>query len=215
MSDPKPRTLGALLYPQFELLDLYGPLEMFGSLGKALRIVTIAEQSGPVAGAQGPCTVAEHSYASAPPLDLLLVPGGVGTFPQLKSEGLLAFLRERAPSCEVAMSVCSGSALYAAAGLLDGKRATTNKQFFSMIAASGPRTNWVKEARWVEDGRYVTSSGVSAGTDMALAVIAKLWGGEVAQQIADITEYEWQRDAARDPFARFLDHAKLTPELAP
>jgi transcriptional regulator GlxA family with amidase domain len=215
MTDPKPRTLGAVLYPQFELLDLYGPLEMFGSLGKALRIVTIADQPGPIASTQGPCTMAEHSYASAPPLDLLLVPGGVGTFPQLKSEALLAFLRERAPRCEVAMSVCSGSALYAAAGLLDGKRATTNKQFFSTIAASGPNTHWVREARWVEDGRYVTSSGVSAGTDMALAVIAKLWGGDVAQQIADITEYEWQRDAARDPFARFLDQAKLTPELAP
>jgi transcriptional regulator GlxA family with amidase domain len=214
MSDPKPRTLGAILYPQFELLDLYGPLEMFGSLGSALRIVTIAEQAGPVPSTPGPCTVAEHSFASAPPLDLLLVPGGVGTFPQLKSSALLDFLRERAPRCEVAMSVCTGAALYAAAGLLDGRRATTNKQFFSITTASGPHTQWVREARWVEDGRFVTSSGVSAGTDMALAVIARLWGAAVAQQVADLTEYEWQRDAARDPFARFLDHAKLAPELA-
>jgi transcriptional regulator GlxA family with amidase domain len=213
MSDPKPRTLGALLYPQFELLDLYGPLEMFGSLGKALQIVTIAEQPGPVRSSPGPSTVAEHSFSSAPPLDLLLVPGGVGTFPQLTNEAMLGFLRERAPRCEVAMSVCTGAALYAAAGLLDGRRATTNKQFFSVTCASGAKTSWVKEARWVEDGAYVTSSGVSAGTDMALAVIAKLWGAPVAQQIADLTEYEWQRDAARDPFARFLDQAKLSPEL--
>ncbi len=213
MSDPKPRTLGAILYPQFELLDLYGPLEMFGSLGPALRIVTIAEQAGPVRSTPGPSTVAEHSFASAPPLDLLLVPGGVGTFPQLENAALLGFLRERAPRCEVAMSVCTGAALYAAAGLLDGRRATTNKQFFSMTGARGPRTQWVREARWVEDGAFVTSSGVSAGTDMALAVIARLWGVPIAQQIADLTEYEWQRDAARDPFARFLDHAKLSPEL--
>jgi transcriptional regulator GlxA family with amidase domain len=213
MSDPKPRTLGAILYPQFELLDLYGPLEMFGSLGPALRIVTIAEQAGPVRSTPGPSTVADHSFASAPPLDLLLVPGGVGTFPQLENAALLGFLRERAPRCEVAMSVCTGAALYAAAGLLDGRRATTNKQFFSMTSASGPRTQWVREARWVEDGALVTSSGVSAGTDMALAVIARLWGVPIAQQIADLTEYEWQRDAARDPFARFLDHAKLSPEL--
>jgi transcriptional regulator GlxA family with amidase domain len=82
-----------------------------------------------------------------------------------------------------------------------------------MTCASGPKTTWLKEARWVEDGTMVTSSGVSAGTDMALAVIAKLWGETVAQQIADITEYEWQRDASRDPFARFLDQAKLSPEL--
>jgi transcriptional regulator GlxA family with amidase domain len=214
MSDPEPRTLGAVLYPQFELLDLYGPLEMFGSLGRALRIVTLAEQAGPVPSTPGPSTVAEHSFASAPPLDLLLVPGGVGTFAQLKNAALLGFLRERAPRCEVAMSVCTGAALYAAAGLLDGRRATTNKQFFSLTSASGPRTDWVREARWVEDGSFVTSSGVSAGTDMALAVIARLWGASVAQQIADLTEYEWQRDAGRDPFARFLDHAKLSPELA-
>jgi transcriptional regulator GlxA family with amidase domain len=213
MPDPKPRTLGAILYPQFELLDLYGPLEMFGCLGPALRIVTVAEQPGPVRSSPGPCTVAEHSFASAPALDLLLVPGGVGTFPQLKNAEMLGFLRDRAPRAEVAMSVCTGAALYAAAGLLDGRRATTNKQFFSMTCASGPKTTWLKEARWVEDGKMVTSSGVSAGTDMALAVIAKLWGGAAAQQIADITEYEWQRDAARDPFARFLDQAKLAPEL--
>jgi transcriptional regulator GlxA family with amidase domain len=212
MSDPKPRTLGAVLYPQFELLDLYGPLEMFGCLGPALRIVTVAEHAGPVASTPGPSTLAEHSFASAPPLDLLLVPGGVGTFPQLKNDALLAFLRERVPRAELAMSVCTGSALYAAAGLLDGRRATTNKQFFSLTCASGPKTDWVKEARWVEDGKLVTSSGVSAGTDMALAMIAKLWGRPVAQQVAELTEYEWQSDPARDPFARFLDHGKLAPE---
>lgn len=107
------------------------------------------------------------------------------------------------------MSVCTGAALFAKAGLLDGRRATTDKQFFSMTCASGPSTKWEREARWVEDGSIVTSSGVSAGTDMSLAVIAKLWGRPVAQQIADLTEYEWQTDAARDPFTRFLDHAKL------
>jgi transcriptional regulator GlxA family with amidase domain len=213
MSDPKPRTLGALLYPQFELLDLYGPLEMFGCIGPALRIVTVAEQAGPVASTPGPCTVAEHSFASAPKLDLLLVPGGLGTFPQLKNDAMLDFLRARAPQCEVAMSVCTGSALFAVAGLLDGRRATTNKQFFDVTIASGPKTTWEREARWVKDGSYVTSSGVSAGTDMALAVIAQLFSASAAQQVADITEYEWQKDPGRDPFTKFLNQAKIAPEL--
>jgi transcriptional regulator GlxA family with amidase domain len=208
------RTLGAVLYPQFELLDLYGPLEMFGCLGEALRIVTIAEQPGPVRSTPGPSTVAEFSFANAPACDLLLVPGGLGTFPQLKSAPMLAFLRERAAKCEVALSVCTGAALFAAAGLLDGKRATTNKQFFTLTAAAGPNTNWIEQARWVEDGAVVTASGVSAGTDAALAVIAKLWGRPVAEQIAAITEYEWQTDAARDPFAKYLDHGKIAPEFS-
>ena len=214
MSDPQPRTLGAVLYPQFELLDLYGPLEMFGCLGPALRIVTLADQAGPVASTPGVSTLAEYSYANAPPLDLLVVPGGVGTFPQLKNEALLTFLRERAPKCEVALSVCTGAALFAAAGLLDGKRATTNKQFFTLTAAAGPKAKWVAEARWVEDGAIVTASGVSAGTDAALAVIARLWGRKVAEQIAAITEYEWQTDAARDPFTKYLDKGTLAPDLA-
>ena len=213
MTQQKTRTLGAVLYPQFELLDLYGPLEMFGCLGDALKIVTVAEQAGPVRSFPGPNTVAEFSFANAPQLDLILVPGGVGTFPQLDNAAILDFLRARVPRAEIAMSVCTGSALYAKAGLLDGRRATTNKQFFTVTCAAGPNAQWIPEARWVEDGPLVTSSGVSAGMDMALAMIAKLWGQSVAQQIADVTEYEWQTDPTRDPFTRFLDKGKFLPEL--
>src|SRR5512134_1897745 len=127
-----PRTLGAILYPDFELLDLYGPLEMFGSLGPELRIVTVAEKTGPVASAQGPESLARFDFASAPQLDLLLLPGGVGTLAQLGNPAVLEFLRARSARAEATLSVCSGSALLAKAGLLDGRRATSNKQFFSL-----------------------------------------------------------------------------------
>lgn len=213
MSTPVPRTLGAVLYPQFELLDLYGPLEMLGSLGKHLRIVTVAEQPGPVASAQGPATVAEHGFAGAPKLDLVLVPGGVGTFPQLANEAMLEFLRTRAREAELVMSVCTGSALLAKAGLLDGRRATSNKQFFDLAKQQGPKVQWVPEARWVEDGPMVTASGVSAGTDMALAVVARLYGRPVAEQIAALSEYQWHSDPTRDPFAKYLNQGRLAPEL--
>ena len=205
MSDLKTRTLGAVLYEDFELLDLYGPLEMFGTIGAALRVVTVAEKTGPVASFQRPKTVAEFDFASAPKLDLILLPGGFGTIPQLENPAMLDFLRRRAATAEVTMSVCSGSALLAKAGLLDGRRATSNKQFFDLARAQGPAVKWVEQARWVEDGPFATSSGVSAGTDMALAVIAKLYGKKVAQEIAEWTEYEWQQDPARDPFVRFLN----------
>ena len=98
------RVLGAVLYENFELLDLYGPLEMFGSVGPELKIVTVAEEAGPVASVQGPKTVAEFSYADCPPLDLILVPGGFGTVMQLDEAGrLIAFLRERSPAAEITM----------------------------------------------------------------------------------------------------------------
>jgi putative intracellular protease/amidase len=205
MSKPTTRTLGAVLYEDFELLDLYGPLEMFGSIGAELRIVTVAEKTGPVASFQRPKTVAEFDFASAPTLDLILLPGGFGTLAQLENPKMLDFLRRRAAKAEVTMSVCSGSAILAKAGLLDGHRATSNKQFFDLARAQGAAVKWVEQARWVEDGPFATSSGVSAGTDMALAVIAKLYGKEIAQQIVEATEYEWQQDATRDPFVRFLN----------
>ncbi len=200
------RVLGAVLYENFELLDLYGPLEMFGCIGPELRIVTVAETPGPVRSWPGPTTVAEHGFGDCPHLDLILVPGGLGTRALLDAP-IISFLRDRAAAAEITMSVCTGSALLAKAGLLDGRRATSNKQFFDFARSQGEKVAWVEEARWVEDGPFVTSSGVSAGTDMALAVIARLWGRERAELIANLTEYEWQQDPARDPFHRFLNQA--------
>jgi transcriptional regulator GlxA family with amidase domain len=204
----KKRVLGAILYEDFELLDLYGPLEMFGSIGPdELRIVTVASAAGPVRSAQGPKTVAEYSFDVCPDLDLILVPGGIGTVAALGDERLLTFLQQRAPASEAALSVCTGSAIFAKAGLLDGRRATSNKQFFDFARMQSDQVDWIEEARWVEDGPLATSSGVSAGTDMALAIIARLYGEERAENIANLTEYERQTDPARDPFHRFLNKA--------
>lgn len=204
-SAPRSRRLGAVLYPGFELLDLYGPLEMFGCLGRELRIETVAERPGPVASTPGVETVARFGFADCPPLDLLLLPGGLGSLAQTSDEAMLGFLRERAASAEVVMSVCSGSGILAHAGLLSGRKATSNKLFFDLVTQGSEGVDWVHEARWVEDGPFVTSSGVSAGTDMALAVIARLYGTERAREIATFTEYEWNADAARDPFAAELN----------
>lgn len=199
--------LGVVLYDDFELLDAYGPLEMFGCLGKDLEIVVIAERKGPVRSSAGPETVAAFDFTDAPPLDLVLLPGGIGTLPALENEALLSFLRGRCPEAEVSMSVCSGSAILAKAGLLDGLPATSNKMFFSLATAQSGKVEWREAARWVDAGRYVTSSGVSAGTDMALAVIARLFGAEQAERIAAYTEYQWHRDADTDPFAARLNQA--------
>jgi putative intracellular protease/amidase len=201
------RTLGAILYERFEALDYYAPVEMFGGIGPELSIVTVAERVGPVASDQGPKTVADFDFSTCPPLDLILLPGGFGTVQQLGNAALHAFLCDRAKTAEVTMSVCSGSAILAKAGLLDGRRATSNKQWFDLARMQSANVNWVTEARWVEDGPFATSSGVSAGADMALAVIARLYGKAKADEIAEATEYEWHTDATRDPFVKFLNKA--------
>ncbi len=196
------RTLGALLYEDFEVLDLFGPVEMFGNLTGAVQVVTVAERPGPVRSAQGTRVDAEHGLDDCPPLDLLLVPGGIGTRTQVDNARLIDWLRRRAGELEVAMTVCTGTALLAQAGLLDGRRATTNKMVFHWLESTWPAVSWVREARWVEDGKFWTSSGVSAGMDMALAVVERLLGAPTAEFLATATEYEWHRDAAWDPFAK-------------
>ncbi len=203
MSEQK-LTLGAIFYENFELLDMYGPLEMFGILDQ-VDLVTVAEKAGPVKSTQGPKTVADYSFANCPPLDLILLPGGIGTIPELNNEAMLNFLRERSTSVKYTMSVCTGSALLAKAGLLDGRKATSNKLYFSLATMQSDKVDWVEEARWVVDGPMVTASGVSAGTDMALGVIAELFGQEKAEWACMVSEYEWNSDANHDPFVKYLN----------
>jgi transcriptional regulator GlxA family with amidase domain len=198
------KTVGALLFEGFELLDVFGPLEAWGMLATAggWKVVTSAASAGPVASAQGPRAVADYALGDCPKLDAILVPGGIGTRLETKNEALLEWLRHRSSEAEIVTSVCTGAALLARAGLLDGRRATTNKAVFAWVVEQGPATRWVKQARWVEDGPFVTSSGVSAGIDMTLAVIAKLVSSEVAEKISMRMEYDWHRVASWDPFAK-------------
>ncbi|HCD26219.1 MAG TPA: DJ-1/PfpI family protein [Gammaproteobacteria bacterium] len=197
--------LGALFYSDFELLDAYGPLEMFGCLGEDLEIVSIAEQAGPVRSTPGVAAYADFSFADAPELDLILVPGGVGTLAELENTALLDFLKDRCPKSQITMSVCTGSALLAQADLLNGRKATTNKMYFEMARGVGAAVDWQEAARCVDAGQYVTSSGVSAGTDMALAIIARLFGKARAEKITRFTEYQWHQDADNDPFLAYLN----------
>lgn len=197
-------SLGALLFDGFELLDVFGPLEAFGHLSESAkcRVITVAEGAGAIASRQGPRAVADYDFSDCPKLQMLLVPGGIGTRREVENRKLLDFIRQRSAEAEVVMSVCTGAGLLARAGLLDGRRATTNKQAFDWPVSQGPGVNWVRQARWTEDGKFVTSSGISAGIDMSLAVIGQRYGAKTAEAIAIAMEYEWHRDADRDPFAK-------------
>lgn len=196
------RKIGAVVYPGFELLDMYGPLEMFGILEDEMEIRMVAESAGPVECGMGPKTVADDQFADGVQYDILLVPGGPGTRREVDNKAFHEWLRGQAEAAELVTSVCTGSAILAAAGLLDGRRATTNKHAFAWATSFGPKVDWQKQARWTEDGKFFTSSGVSAGMDMSLAVIAHLFGMEMAEQATVSAEYEWHRDRNWDPFAK-------------
>ena len=193
--------IGALVFPGFELLDLFGPLEMFGMYPEFFSIELVAQSQAPIPSNQGPVSLPDHCFADGRHHDLLLVPGGAGTRREVSNRELLEWLRSQARDTRWITSVCTGSALLASAGLLEGKRATSNKNAFDWVAKFGSDVEWVKRARWVHDGRFYTASGVSAGIDMSLAVIAELLGNAAARQAADWGEYLWRQDPSDDPFA--------------
>lgn len=190
-----------MLFDRFELLDVFGPLELLGVLPDRFELHMIGPATGPVRSAQGPEVLAAASYREAPVPDMVLVPGGIGTRSLVEDGGFLAWLAGWAGTAQLVTSVCTGSAVLAAAGLLDGHRATSNKRAFSWAESQGPSVEWVRQARWVADRDRWTSSGVAAGMDMTLAVIAHLHGNDLASEVADGVEYDWHRDPAWDPFA--------------
>lgn len=198
-----PRTLAVLLFEGFELLDVFGPLEMFGQLRDQLSITLVAHAPGPVRSEQGPAAYADLALEQATQFDAILVPGGIGTRMQVNNPALLEWIAQRAASGAYVLSVCTGSGLLAKAGVLAGRRATTNKMAFAWVRGQDPTADWVAKARWVRDEAIYTSAGVSAGMDMALGFISDHWGREKAERIALWAEYEWNDDPAADRFAEY------------
>lgn len=202
MTEPTPpMQVAAVLFEGFELLDVFGPLELFGVLPDRFAISLVGPSREPVRSSQGPRVVADRLYAESPPVDIILVPGGMGTRRLVKDSAFLTWLADWSSRARLVTSVCTGSAVLAAAGVLDGYRATSNKRAFAWVREQGPRVQWVAQARWVTDRNRWTSSGVAAGMDMALALIAELHGEHVATDVANGVELERHHDPAWDPFA--------------
>lgn len=195
-------SLGVLVYPNFELLDLFGPAEMFGWQSDDFKLTLVGPTRGPIKSNMGVATVADIDFNQQSAFDILLVPGGWGQYIPVNTDELVPWLTGAAQQADTVLTVCTGSALLALTGLLDGHKATTNKALFNWVAEKRPAVQWQAEARWIHYGKFYTSSGVSAGMDMALAAISDLIGAEKAEEVARGCEYEWQRDPTRDPYAQ-------------
>ncbi len=165
-------TIGFLLFDRAEELDWVGPFEVFTmarqvaeGVGRAasIRAVLISRDGYIVEGAKGMRVEVEASFDTAPPLDVLLIPGGIGTRAEMKRPDMLDFLRKKAAECEWVTSVCTGSAVLEAAGLTQGKRITTHWSYLETLRESvGESTQVLANVRYVRDGNLVTSAGVSA-----------------------------------------------------
>lgn len=196
------KTLAALVFPGFETLDYFGPIEMLGGYGEQFKIITVAKTKDPVPSVHGQRIVIDKAISEKHDYDALLIPGGDTALIAAKDPALMDWIRTTSANAERVMAVCTGTVLLGMTGVLDGRKATTNKMDFTQTVPLAPQVDWVKQARWVRDGKFYTSSGVSAGMDMALAVMADLFGTEIADRIALGSEYEWHKDATRAPFAK-------------
>ena len=196
------RRVDLVLFDGFQLLDVFGPVELFSRFPDAISVRFLGPSAGAVRSSQGVEVVASQSYADAGQPDIVMVPGGMGTRGLVNDATFLDWLRDWAGRATIVSSVCTGSAVLAAAGLLEGYRATSNKRSFAWAASHGREVEWVRQARWVEDRSRWTSSGIAAGMDMAAALLATIVGADAAQEAADVAELEIHSDPAWDPFAR-------------
>lgn len=186
-----PGTIGFLLFPGVEELDLVGPYEAFSVWGKHFngpeKIVIISQELSATKCVNGIKIIPDHDFSNYPQLDYLVVPGGMGTRTEVNNEKLISFIREASKNCKAILSVCTGAFLLQATGLLDGKKATTHWASLNRLSAFKKTT--VVEERIVKDENVWSSSGVSSGIDLALAFIAHISGDEIAGNVQKYMEY--------------------------
>lgn len=178
--------IGLLIFPDITQLDMTGPYEVFIKFPDA-RVHLIWKSRDPITAGGGMQILPTTTYADCPPLDIICVPGGAGMNPLLNDAETLAFLRKQAETAQYVTSVCTGALVLGAAGLLQGKRATTHWMSHEMLAEFGASP--VNE-RVVRDGNVITGGGVTAGIDFALTLAAEVAGPEAARKIQLGIEYD-------------------------
>lgn len=229
-----PRSYGLLLFEGFQVLDAAGPMDCLNILAsfmeKDMKVSVLAKSMDPVT--PGPVDKSKpggafngrqlyqptHTFDNAPQLDVLIVPGGRGCRADLTEE--VDFIRKvhdgydgRHPA-QYLFSICTGSAIFARAGILNGVHATSNKRSWSWVTEQSKLTSWIAKARWVEDGKFWTCSGVSAGIDGMIAWIKHIYDEQTAQEVCDIIEHTRVRESGDDPFAEKYGCQDVQPASA-
>ena len=178
-------TIGMVIFPNLTQLDLTGPYEVFGRL-PATKVLLIAESLEPLKSDNGLLLTPDETFDTAPQVDILFVPGGRGIFEAMQSEKLINFLQQQAVNAKYITSVCTGSLVLAAAGLLTGYKATTHWLSLHLLKMFNVE---VVEERVVIDRNRITGGGVTAGIDFGLFVVAKLFGEDAAKETQLMMEY--------------------------
>lgn len=190
-------SIGILLFDDVEELDAVGPWEVLAYWTRThpeddWRVTTFSRDGAPVRAAKGMLITPDHSYEDVGPLEVLIYPGGQGTRAQLRDETQLDWVRARRADTALLTSVCTGSLVYAAAGLLAGRPATTHWESLALLQELEPSLEVRPDDRFVDDGDVITSAGVSAGIDMALHLVVRLAGEARAREVRRAIQYDPQ-----------------------
>ncbi|GHT55727.1 dimethyladenosine transferase [Spirochaetia bacterium] len=191
--------INCLLFNGFETLDLFGPVEVFSKV-EEYNLKYYSTDGENIVNAQNMQIITEN-ISSMDASGILLVPGGKGTRTLINDGGFINTLKTIAEKSTWCLTVCTGSALLAKTGLLDNCNATSNKLAFKWVESTREKVHWKYNARWVVDKKYYTSSGISAGIDMALGFISDRFDKARADNIAKIMEYKWNSDKDDDVFS--------------
>jgi len=202
-------TVAILLFDRVQIIDVAGPWEVFGGAG--YKVFTVAERTDPVISVYGQRMVADYTFANSPRADVLLVPGGI-TSEAVANPRLIKWVQDNARNSTQVMSVCTGAFILAKAGLLDGLSATTVRSGLELLQMAGNNIKVVYDKRYVDNGKIITTAGLSSGIDGALYLVSKITGKAAAQRVALFIEYNWDPDGkfVRAAFAdRYLPNFQV------
>lgn len=189
--------VGIFIFDKMEVLDFAGPYEVFAITGQragqgSFNVFTVAERKGPVRAVNGLSINPDYSFEDSPPLEILIVPGGIGTRVLINNEAVIAWVRKISIQAELTLSVCSGALILAQAGILENKDATTHHGCLDLLKKISSRIKVHANKRFLDNGDIITSAGISAGIDMSLYVVSRLLGREQARETANHMEYTWK-----------------------
>jgi putative intracellular protease/amidase len=190
--------INIFLSDDFETLDAFGPVEILGRLND-FEMSFVSINGGVVKSRQG-TEIVTRSVNEMNAEGILVIPGGQGTRVFVNDNSCVEKLYWMASCAKYCLAICTGSAILAKTGLLNGRSATSNKRAFDWVKSVNTQVGWIQKARWVVDGKFYTSSGVSAGMDMTLGFVADIVGINTAKEIANAIEYVWNSDKNNDFF---------------
>ena len=197
--------INILMFDEFETLDVFGPVEIFGKVPEAFTLNFISLSGGIISNSHG-VRIETNTYEEDSSIEeILFIPGGAGTRDKINDMEFIKLIENIATKAKYILTVCTGTALLAKTEILNNKKATTNKKAFNWVIEQNEKVIWIKQARWVKDGNIYTSAGVSAGMDLALGFIEDIFSKDKALDISQRIEYFWNEDRENDPFSKLYN----------